>query len=241
MIIFPAIDLRKGRCVRLIRGDVRDETVYSKEPVSIAKLWQLKGAKYLHVVDLDGALTGEPKNLKYVYQICKEVKIPVQFGGGVRDLDLIKELLAKGVKRVILGTNALTQDFLAKALKQFGASKIVAGIDTRDGKVAVKGWKETTDVSAIEFARDLQELGVKNIVFTDIKRDGMLSGPNFNSIKAMACALKIPVIASGGVATLKDIRHLKNLEKYGVSGVVIGKALYTGAFDLKEAIALGAS
>jgi len=126
MIIFPAIDLRKGRCVRLIRGDVRDETVYSKEPVSIAKLWQLKGAKYLHVVDLDGALTGEPKNLKYVYQIAKEVKIPVQFGGGVRDLDLIKEILAKGIKRVILGTSALTEDFLAKALKQFGASKIVA-------------------------------------------------------------------------------------------------------------------
>jgi phosphoribosylformimino-5-aminoimidazole carboxamide ribotide isomerase len=240
MIVFPAIDLRKGRCVRLIRGDVRDETVYSKEPVSIAKLWQLKGAKYLHVVDLDGALTGEPKNLKYVYQIAKEVKIPVQFGGGVRDLDLIKELLAKGIKRVILGTNALTQDFLAKAIKQFGASRIVAGIDSRDGKVAVKGWKETTDVTAIDFAREMQEMGVKNIVFTDIKRDGMLSGPNFKSIKAMACALKIPVIASGGVATLKDIRHLKNLEKYGVSGVVIGKALYTGAFDLKEAIALAA-
>jgi phosphoribosylformimino-5-aminoimidazole carboxamide ribotide isomerase len=241
MIVFPAIDLRKGRCVRLIRGDVRDETVYSKEPVSIAKLWQLKGAKYLHVVDLDGALTGEPKNLKYVYQIVKEVKIPVQFGGGVRDLDLIKELLAKGVKRVILGTNALTQDFLAKAIKQFGASRIVAGIDSRDGKVAVKGWKETTDISAIDFARNMQEMGIKNIVFTDIKRDGMLSGPNFKSIKAMACALKIPVIASGGVATLKDIRHLKNLEKYGVSGVVIGKALYTGAFDLKEAIALANS
>jgi phosphoribosylformimino-5-aminoimidazole carboxamide ribotide isomerase len=241
MIIFPAIDLRKGRCVRLIRGDIRDETVYSKEPVSIAKLWQLKGAKYLHVVDLDGALTGDPKNLKFVYQIAKEVKIPVQFGGGVRDLGLIKEILGNGIRRVILGTNALTKDFLAKALKQFGAGKIVAGIDSRDGKVAVKGWKETTDISAIDFAKEMQDMGVKNIVFTDIKRDGMLSGPNFKSIKAMACALKIPVIASGGVASLKDIRHLKNLEKYGVSGVVIGKALYTGAFDLKEAIALGAS
>lgn len=235
MTIFPAIDLRKGRCVRLIR-DIRDETVYSKEPVSIAKLWKLKGAKYLHIVDLDGALTGDPKNLKYVYQIAKEVKIPIQFGGGIRDLELVKEVLDKGIKRVILGTNALTLDFVTKAIKQFGSSRIVAGIDSRDGKVAVKGWKETTDKSAIEFAKELEQIGVKYIVFTDIKRDGMLSGPNFKSIKAMACALKIPVIASGGVATLKDLRHLKNLEKYGVNGVVIGKALYTGAFDLKDAI-----
>jgi phosphoribosylformimino-5-aminoimidazole carboxamide ribotide isomerase len=237
MIIFPAIDMRKGRCVRLIRGDVRDETVYSKEPVSIAKLWQLKGAKYLHVVDLDGALTGEPKNLKFVYQIIKEVKLPVQFGGGVRDLELIKELLANGVKRVILGTNALTPEFITKALKQFGASRIVAGVDARDGKVAVHGWKDTTDKPAIDLARDLEELGVKTIIFTDIKRDGMLSGPNFKSIKAMACAVKVPIIASGGVSSLKDIKHLKNLETYGVSGIVIGKALYNGTLDLKDAVA----
>ncbi len=237
MIIYPAIDLRKGRCVRLIRGDVRDETVYSKEPVSIAKLWQMKGAKVLHVVDLDGALTGDPKNLKFVYQIIKEVKLSVQFGGGVRDLDLIKELLAKGVKRVILGTNALTPEFITKALKQFGAARIVAGVDARDGKVAVHGWKDTTDKPAIELAKELEALGVKTIIFTDIKRDGMLSGPNFKSIKAMACAVKVPIIASGGVHSLKDIKHLKNLEKYGVSGIVIGKALYNGTVDLKEAVA----
>lgn len=237
MTIYPAIDLRKGRCVRLIRGDIRDETVYSKEPVSIAKLWKLKGAKVLHIVDLDGALTGDPKNLKFVYQIIKEVKLPVQFGGGVRDLDLIKELLAKGVKRVILGTNALTQEFIIKALKQFGASRIVAGVDARDGKVAVHGWKDTTDKPAIELAKELETLGVKTLIFTDIKRDGMLSGPNFKSIKAMACAVKVPIIASGGVHSLKDIKHLKNLEKYGVSGIVIGKALYNGTVDLKEAVA----
>jgi len=237
MLVYPAIDLHRGRCVRLIRGDIRDETVYSKEPVSIAKLWQLKGAKFLHVVDLDGALTGVPKNLKYVYQIVKEVTVPVQFGGGVRTQALIKELLNKGVRRVILGTNALTLDFLARAIKQFGSSRIVAGIDSRDGKVAVRGWKETTDVSALELAREMEKIGVKHIVFTDIKRDGMLSGPNFKSIKAMACAVDVPVIASGGVSKLKDIVHLKNLEKYGVSGVVIGKALYTGALDLKQAIA----
>jgi phosphoribosylformimino-5-aminoimidazole carboxamide ribotide isomerase len=240
MMVYPAIDLRKGRCVRLIRGDIRDETVYSKEPASMAKLWQLKGAKYLHVVDLDGALTGVPKNLKYVYQIVKAVKIPVQFGGGVRNLELIKELLDKGIKRVIIGTNALALDFLEKAIKEFGASRIVGGLDSRDGKVAVRGWKDTTDKPALDFAKELEQAGVKNIIFTDVKRDGLLSGPNFKSIKAIASGIKVPVIASGGVSSLKDIRHLKNLEKYGVSGMIIGKALYTGALDLKEAIAAAA-
>jgi len=237
MIIYPAIDLRKGRCVRLVRGEIRDETVYSKEPGSMAKLWQLKGAKYLHVVDLDGALTGVPKNLKFVYQIAKAVKIPIQFGGGVRNLDIIKELLDNGIKRVILGTNALSLEFLSQAIKKFGASRIVGGLDTRDGKVAIRGWKDTTDKPAIEFARELEKAGVKTIIFTDVKRDGLLLGPNFKSIKAIACAVNVPVIASGGVSSLKDIKHLKNMEKYGVSGCIIGKALYTGALDLKQAIA----
>jgi len=240
MMVYPAIDLRKGRCVRLIRGDIRDETVYSKEPASMAKLWQLKGAKYLHVVDLDGALTGVPKNLKYVYQIVKAVKIPVQFGGGVRNMELIRELLDKGIKRVIIGTNALALEFLEKAIKEFGASRIVGGLDSRDGKVAVRGWKDTTDKPAMDFAKELEQAGVKNIIFTDVKRDGLLSGPNFKSIKAIASGVNTPVIASGGVSSLKDIRHLKNLEKYGVSGMIIGKALYTGAMDLKEAIATAA-
>ncbi|MCK5218010.1 1-(5-phosphoribosyl)-5-[(5-phosphoribosylamino)methylideneamino]imidazole-4-carboxamide isomerase [bacterium] len=240
MMVYPAIDLRKGHCVRLIRGDVRDETVYSKEPASMAKLWQLKGAKYLHVVDLDGALTGAPKNLKYVYQIVKAVKIPVQFGGGVRNMELIKELLDKGVKRVIIGTNALALEFLEKAIKEFGASRIVGGLDSRDGKVAVRGWKDTTDKPAMDFAKELERAGVKNVIYTDVKRDGMLSGPNFKSIKAIASNINIPIIASGGVSSLKDIRHLKNLEKYGVNGMIIGKALYTGALDLKEAIAAAA-
>ncbi|MBN1594410.1 1-(5-phosphoribosyl)-5-[(5-phosphoribosylamino)methylideneamino]imidazole-4-carboxamide isomerase [candidate division FCPU426 bacterium] len=237
MLVYPAIDLRKGRCVRLVRGEVRDETVYSKEPGSMAKLWQLKGAKYLHVVDLDGALTGVPKNLKYVYQIAKAVKIPIQFGGGVRNLDLIKELLENGIRRVILGTNALSMDFLSKAIKKFGSARIVGGVDTRDGKVTVRGWKDTTDKPTIEFARELEKAGVKTVIFTDVKRDGLLSGPNFQSIKALACALDIPIIASGGISSLKDIKHLKNLEKYGVSGCIIGKAIYTGAVDLKQAIA----
>ncbi len=237
MTIYPAIDLRKGRCVRLVRGEVRDETVYSKEPGSMAKLWQLKGAKYLHVVDLDGALTGTPKNLKFVYQIAKAVKIPIQFGGGVRNLDLIKELLDNGIRRVILGTNALSLDFVKSAIKKYGTSRIVGGVDSRDGKITVHGWKDTTDKPTIEFARELEQMGIKNIIFTDVKRDGMLTGPNFKSIKAVACAVNIPVIASGGISSLKDIQHLKNLEKYGVNGCVIGKAIYTGLLDLKAAVA----
>lgn len=240
MIVYPAIDLRKGRCVRLIRGDIRDETVYSKEPVSMAKLWQLKGAKWLHVVDLDGALTGVPKNLKIVYAIAKALRIPIQFGGGVRDLDLIKEILDNGIKRVILGTNALSLDFLAKAIKKFGANRIVGGLDVRDGKVTVRGWKDTTDKPMIELALEMEKAGLKNIIFTDVKRDGLLSGPNFKGIKDLATSVKVPIIASGGVSSLKDIKHLKNLEKYGVSGFIIGKAIYTGALDLKEAIAAAA-
>lgn len=236
MDIIPAIDLRKGRCVRLVRGDIRDETVYSKEPVSMAKLWQLKGAKWLHVVDLDGALTGVPKNIKYVFDMAESLHIPIQFGGGVRDFDTLKSILSHGVRRVILGT-AACQDkrFLGRALERFG-SRIVVGIDARDGMVAVKGWKEDSKRSAVAFAKEMEAAGVKNIIYTDIKKDGMLSGPNFKSIKEMAQAVKIPLIASGGVASLKDVRHLCDLEKYGVQGAIIGKALYTGAVELKDAI-----
>jgi phosphoribosylformimino-5-aminoimidazole carboxamide ribotide isomerase len=236
MQIIPAIDLRKGRCVRLVRGDIRDETVYSKEPVSMAKLWQLKGARWLHVVDLDGALTGEPKNLKHVFDIARALSVPVQFGGGVRDYETLKTVLNRGIRRVILGT-AAAQDkrFLARALARFG-NRVVVGIDARDGMVSVKGWKEDSKESAVAFAREMEQAGVKTLIFTDIKKDGMLAGPNFKSIKEMAQAVKIPLIASGGVASLKDIRHLCNLEKYGVQGAIIGKALYTGDVELKDAL-----
>ena len=236
MLIIPAIDLRKGRCVRLVRGDIRDETVYSEQPVSMAKLWKLKGAKWLHVVDLDGAMTGTPKNLKHVFDIVKHVKIPVQFGGGVRDFDTLQKILKRGVKRVILGTSACQDEaFLSKAVGRFG-SRVVVGIDARDGWVAIKGWKEVSKKRAVEFARDMEKFGVKTLIFTDIKKDGMLSGPNFKSIKEIAQAVKVPVIASGGVSALKDIKHLCNLEKYGVEGAIIGKALYNGDLDLKDAI-----
>jgi phosphoribosylformimino-5-aminoimidazole carboxamide ribotide isomerase len=236
MLLIPAIDLRKGRCVRLVRGDLRDETVYSREPVSMAKLWQLKGARWLHVVDLDGAISGRQKNLKYVFDMVKAIRIPIQFGGGVRDYDTLRSILNRGVQRVILGT-AAAQDkkLLQKAVAKFG-NRIAVGIDAQDGKVAVKGWKEMSSLSAVSFAKEMEAEGVKTLIFTDIKKDGMMAGPNFKSIKEMAQAVKVPLVASGGVSSLKDIRNLRNLEKYGVGAAIIGKAIYTGAVDLKDAI-----
>lgn len=239
MLILPAIDLRKGRCVRLIRGDIRDETVYSKEPVSMAKLWQLKGAQYLHVVDLDGAITGEPQNLEHVFAIVKALKIPVQFGGGVRDFETLKMILDKGVRRVILGTSAAQDEkFFKKAIKEYG-DRIVVGIDAKDGYVALKGWVEISKRKAVDFARDMQDMGVKRIIYTDIKKDGMLQGPNLKACKEMACALKIPVIASGGVTSLQDVEKLRKLEHHGIEGAIVGKALYSGAMDLKEVVKVG--
>jgi phosphoribosylformimino-5-aminoimidazole carboxamide ribotide isomerase len=236
VIIFPAIDLRHGRCVRLIRGDIRDETVYSKEPVSMAKLWQGKGAQWLHVVDLDGAITGEPRNLDHVFDIVRGIKIPVQFGGGVRDFDTLKAVLDKGVQRVILGTSAAQDErFLRKAVDKYG-DRIVVGVDAKDGLVALRGWVETSKLKAVDFARQMQALGVGTIIYTDIKKDGMLQGPNVRGCRELVHALKIPVIASGGVTTLRDIERLRVLEPRGLAGAIIGKALYSGAMDLKDAI-----
>jgi phosphoribosylformimino-5-aminoimidazole carboxamide ribotide isomerase len=235
--LIPAIDLRNGHCVRLVRGDIRDETVYSKEPVSMAKLWQLKGARLLHVVDLDGAIEGEPKNLEHVFAIVKALKIPVQYGGGIRDFETLKTILNKGVKRVILGTSACQDEkFLTKAVEKYG-ERVVVGVDANDGYVAVRGWKEKLKRKAVDFAREMQDRGVKLIIYTDIKRDGMLSGPNVKGCKEMAQALKIPIIASGGVTSLRDIYNLRKIEKYGVEAAIIGKALYSGALDLKAALA----
>lgn len=240
MLIIPAIDLRKGRCVRLIRGDLRDETVYSEEPVSMAKLWQLKGAQFLHVVDLDGAITGEPKNLAHVFGMVKALKIPVEFGGGVRDFDTLKAVLDRGVKRVILGTSAaMDEKFLRKALDKYG-DRVVVGVDAKDGYIALRGWVETSKRKAVDFAREMQAFGVKRIIYTDIKKDGMLCGPNLKASKEIACALKIPVIASGGVTTLRDVEKLCALERHGIEAAIVGKALYSGAMDLKDAVKVGA-
>jgi phosphoribosylformimino-5-aminoimidazole carboxamide ribotide isomerase len=236
MYVIPAIDIRKGRCVRLVQGDLRDETVYSQEPVSVAKLWKLKGAKRLHVIDLDGAFSGKLANLDYVKDIIKATDLKVQVGGGIRDLKTIEKVLSTGVSSVILGTSAVqNKDFVREAVKEHGRA-IIAGIDAKKGMVAIKGWKQVTKVDAISLAKEMVELGVGSIIFTDIQRDGMLEGPNFKSTKELAVAVKVPVIISGGISGYKDIEHAKRLEKHGISSLIIGKALYTGKIDLKQAI-----
>jgi len=236
MDVIPAIDIRKGRCVRLVQGDLRDETVYSQEPVSVAKLWKVKGAKRLHVIDLDGAFSGKLSNLDYVKDIIKATDLKTQVGGGIRDLKTIEKVLSIGVDWVILGTSAvLNKEFVQEAVKEYRKS-IIAGIDAKKGMVAIKGWKQVTKVSALDLAKEMVDMGIGTLIFTDIQRDGMLEGPNFKSTKELARAVKVPVIASGGMASYKDIEHAKRLERYGISSVIIGKALYTGKIDLKQAL-----
>ena len=236
MYVIPAIDIRKGKAVRLVQGDLRDETVYSQEPVSVAKLWKMKGAKRLHVIDLDGAFSGRLSNLDYVKEIIKATDLKVQVGGGIRDLRTIDKLVGIGVNWVILGTSAVqNKDFVKDAVKRHGKS-IIVGIDAKKGMVAIKGWKQVTKVKAVDLGQEMVELGVGSIIFTDIQRDGMLEGPNFKSTKELAVAVKVPVICSGGMSGYKDIEHAKRLEKYGIASVIIGKALYTGKIDLKQAI-----
>ncbi len=238
MQIIPAIDLRKGKCVRLIQGDVRDETVYSKEPVEVAKLWQVKGAKLIHVVDLDGAITGRPKNRDVILKIIRTLRAKVQVGGGIRTERDIKRYLRAGAKRVILSTSVIgNEKFLKRIVEKFG-NKIVVGIDAKNGFVAAKGWKEITKIQVLDFIKKLEEAGVKTIVFTDINRDGMLIGPNFKSIVNVLKNTKMNVIISGGITRLKNIERAVDLnKKFGnVEGVIVGKALYTGNIELKDAI-----
>lgn len=237
MIIFPAIDLRNGRCVRLTEGKLENETIFSDDPAAMAQQWESQGAEYLHLVDLDGAFAGAPQNLSVVKAIVDAVKIPVQLGGGIRTLETIQEVLATGVTRVILGTSCVSQpEMVAEAVKRYGAERIVVGIDARDGKVALQGWVEETEIGAIDLARQMEARGVKHIIFTDIARDGKLQGPNLASISEMAVSLNIGVIASGGVSRMEDISDLKALETEGVEGVIVGKAIYTGAVDLAQAL-----
>jgi len=237
MIIIPAIDLREGKCVRLTEGRPDQETVYSKDPVAIAKLWEAEGASFLHVVDLDGAFAGKPKNLGVVKKIISTINIPVQVGGGIRDLETIEELLESGARRVILGTSAIiSPDLVAGACAKYGDS-IIVGIDGRDGKVAIEGWGVTAEKSTVQLAQEIKNLGVGRVVFTDIWRDGTLKGPNLAATRDIAEATGLRIIAAGGISTVKDVLGLLNLEAYGVEGVIIGKALYAGTIVLKEALA----
>jgi len=236
MIVIPAVDLKDGRCVRLSQGRMDQESVYSENPVEMAKHWESKGAERLHVVDLNGAVMGRPFHQSLIKEIAKSIHIPVEVGGGIRDLETIENYLSSGVEWVILGTVALrNRSLVEEACRQF-PRKVILGIDARRGKVAIQGWKEEVSLEAIELAKQFEGLGLSAIIFTDIERDGMSTGLNSEMTGALARSISIPVIASGGVSRIEDIEHLLDLESDGVIGVITGRALYTGRLDLEEAI-----
>lgn len=236
MLIIPAIDLKEGKCVRLEQGLMDRATVYSDDPATTARHWQSQGAELLHVVDLNGAFAGAPRNLDAIRAIRAAVTMSIEVGGGIRDIATIETLVSIGIDRIVLGTAAIENpSFVQEACRKF-PGRIIVGIDAKDGLVAIKGWAQVTEVKAADLAKQMQEHGVIAVIYTDIKRDGMLSGPNIEATKALAKALHIPVIASGGVHTLKDIEDLLSARHAGVSGVITGKAIYSGSLDLKEAI-----
>lgn len=233
MIIYPAIDLLDGKCVRLSQGNYSQATVYSENPAEFSSFWVEKGARFIHVVDLNGARTGNPVNDDILLEIVKKAGVPVQVGGGIRSMDRILMLTEMGVQRVILGTTAVSNPgFAAKAIMEYG-DRIAVGIDAKDGYVAVDGWEKKSSRKAIEFAKEMESLGVGTIIYTDIARDGMLGGPNLKAMETMVSSVNCSVIASGGVSSIEDIL---DLNKTGVSGVITGRALYENRFDLAEAI-----
>lgn len=235
MIIIPAIDLKDGRCVRLFQGEMDQATIYYEDPLEAARHWVSQGATFVHIVDLNGAIEGEPVHTRQIEAICRNTSLSVEMGGGLRSLDAVETAFRFGVSRVVIGTAAYDNSDFLRALCDKFPDKIVVGIDARSGKVAVKGWKETTLMDAIELAQRCEQDGAARIIYTDIGRDGTSHGVNFDETLKIARAVKIPVIASGGVATLQDIRDLLPLEKEGVEGVVVGRALYAGAFTLRDA------
>lgn len=242
MIIYPAIDLRRGRCVRLHQGDPSAETVYSDDPVATAQRWVSEGAEWLHVVNLDGAFEEASDNPRAVQAIAHSVSVPIQFGGGLRTLDDIAAALDWGVARVVLGTVAVREpELVAEAVRRFGVERIAVGIDARDGKVAIRGWQEQSEMTALELAERVKAAGVERIVYTDISRDGTLAGPNVARTGELAQRSRLRVIASGGVGSLDDLRQLRWIEPFGVEGVIVGQALYTGAVHLPAARRLLAS
>lgn len=239
--LYPAIDLRGGQCVRLRQGDYNQETVYGKDPVEVAQRWEESGAEWLHLVDLDAARTGEPVNMPSIQAIVQAVNIPVQVGGGIRSHERIEELLQLGVERLILGSAAVENVELVKeALAAYG-ERIAIGVDAKDGYVATHGWLETSEVKAEVLARELVEVGARTFIFTDIARDGTLSGPNVDAVRRLAVTSGANVIASGGVSRLEDIVQLAQHEGDGVTGAVVGRALYTGDVVLQDALRAVAS
>ncbi len=237
MIIIPAVDIKNGLCVRLLQGRKDAETVFSDDPAAMAQKWEDQGAEMIHVIDLDGAFEKRPKNLDAIKKILDTVKADIQVGGGIRNEDTVKMFIDLGVKKVIIGTEAIRNPKLVEKVCKAFPGQIVVGIDARKGFVAIEGWTETTQIKATDLAKQLEGLGVAAINFTDIHRDGMQTGPNIEETRRLAEAVSVPVVASGGVSTLDDIKNLLPLEKVGVTGIITGKAIYSGTLDLKEAIA----
>lgn len=240
MLILPAIDILDGQCVRLEQGDFDRKTVFSKDPIEIAAAWKDAGATFVHVVDLDGARSGRPRNLALVSKIVSKTGIRVQLGGGIRSREVLEEAFSVGVDRVVLGTAALSSPaFVGDAARDF-PGRIVAGVDVRKGLVAVEGWTRTAAKPAIELVREMKDLGIEEFVYTDVKRDGMLAGPDLDGVRNLL-STGARVIVSGGVSSIDDIKRLKLLEKEGLAGVIIGRALYTGRVSLEEALRIARS
>ncbi len=236
MLVIPAIDLKDGRCVRLRQGDMADETVYSDDVKEVASRWQQQGAGLIHVVDLNGAVDGEPKNLPHIESVMKAVRVKVQVGGGIRTIDTVRRYLNAGVSRVVLGTAALTNRALLDQACQEFPQRIVLGLDARDGRIAVKGWTTVSEVNAIDLLKELSGCAIAAVVYTDIARDGMLNGPNIPALKEVVECSSFPVIASGGITRLEDLQAVRSLGPK-IEGAIVGKALYDGKLDLRAAVA----
>ncbi|HIE04851.1 MAG TPA: 1-(5-phosphoribosyl)-5-[(5-phosphoribosylamino)methylideneamino]imidazole-4-carboxamide isomerase [Candidatus Latescibacteria bacterium] len=237
MLVLPAVDIKGGRCVRLLRGERGSEKVYSDDPVRAALVWQYEGARLIHVVDLDGAWEGMPRNWKVVSRILKAVEVPIQLGGGLRSLEAIGRVLDAGVERVVLGTAAVEEpQLVAEAVRRFGPERIIVGVDVKDGEVAVKGWTEGSGLPPSVLGLRMRDLGVVRALYTDISRDGALSGPNIEAIRKFTESTGLKLIASGGISSLGDVCKVKELEHLGVEGMVVGRALYEGRLSLREAI-----
>lgn len=235
MIVIPAIDIRDGKVVRLSQGEYDRQTTYSDSPAELAGKWESYGVRMIHIVDLDGALEGRAVNIDIVKAIARIIKPKIEFGGGIRDEKTIESAVSAGIDKIVIGTKALDEKFLKAIVREFG-EHIVVGIDARDGIVRTKGWTIKTEITAVELAKRVEALGVRTINYTDISRDGMLDGPNVDSLKGILKSVKMDVIAAGGVSRIEDVRKLKALEPDGLKGMIVGKALYEGTLDLAEAI-----
>jgi phosphoribosylformimino-5-aminoimidazole carboxamide ribotide isomerase len=236
MLIIPAIDLKDGQCVRLTQGDMQKAKVYSSDPAAMARKWQDEGANLLHVVDLNGAFEGEPKNLQHVEAIAAAVSIPIEVGGGIRSLDTVRMYLGVGARRVVMGTTALKQREVLEEILEVFPERVVVSIDAKNGMVATDGWKTVTGIAASEAVKSFVGLAISAVIYTDISRDGMMEGPNLASLESIVAASPVPVIASGGITSIEDIKAIKALGPR-IEGVVLGKALYEGKIDLRKAIA----